>query len=105
MGTGHLGCGLYFGQDATCDYATGFQVAGTADSPTIDLTSYVAPITLRYEYRVGNETGFCLYDQASVRVSDDGFATSVIEADLECGAPTTMLENAGWQTATVDLSA
>ncbi len=101
----HPGCGLYFGQDATCTYATPFAVAGNADSPTIDLTGVVAPVTLRFDYRVGNEGSGCVWDLATVLVSDDGFGTATVVADLQCGAPTELLENAGWQSAAVDLSA
>lgn len=101
----HPGCGLYFGQDATCTFATPLAVSGNADSPTIDLTGVVAPITLRFDYRVGNEGSGCTWDLATVLLSDDGFGSSTVVADLNCGAPTALLENAGWQSATVDLSA
>jgi hypothetical protein len=102
---GHPGCGLYFGIDASCNYSNGLTVSGNADSPTIDLTGVVAPVVFRFDYRVETEFSLCTWDLATVRVSDNGFASSTIVADLGCGAPTTLLDSAGWQSAVVDLSA
>jgi HYR domain len=106
---GQPGCGLYCGLDATCDFSAG-TVSGSATSPIIDLSDYVAPVMLRFDYRIQTEltdrpASACEWDVATVSVSDDGFATSTVVVDQGCGAPTMLIENAPWQTATVDLSA
>jgi hypothetical protein len=102
---GEPGCGLYFGDDFFCDYDTGFAVAGSAISPMIDLSSVTGPITLTFDYRLETEVSPCTYDQVRVLVSDDGFATSTQLADNGCTGPAFLLDGAGWQGASIDLSA
>jgi hypothetical protein len=98
---GEPGCGLYFGQDATCDYDAGFAVSGSATSPVIDLTPYVGPATLTFDYRLGTEH-FCDFDVAFVEVSTDGFTWTTLAGNCAGG---TFLVEGGWTTAVVDLSA
>ncbi|MFO0873083.1 MAG: HYR domain-containing protein [Phycisphaerales bacterium] len=104
------GFGLYYGNDATCNYITGALAnSGTATSPTIDLTAESGAITLSFDYRIEIESftsAGCFYDIPQVLVSDDGFATSTLVAGrIQCGAPVDLAIGVGWTSATVDLSA
>ncbi|MBN1609788.1 MAG: S8 family serine peptidase [Polyangiaceae bacterium] len=91
---------LYYGQDSTCDFATGTTTSGTVHSVPITLNLDADP-ALTFNYFLETEGG-STYDRASALISVDGGTAVVLASSY--GTGTALLVNSGsWQQATVDL--
>jgi hypothetical protein len=90
---------FYYGQEATCNYATGSKNSGSLTSPLISGVSGSATLSFSY-WRQVEFFANGSYDQASVQVSYDGGSTWTTVWSEDCKVAS---ENA-WQMTSVSLS-
>lgn len=91
----------YYGQDLTGDYNTGVANSGNLTSAPITIQP-AGTTTLLFNYRLQTENPISGFDQATVLVSTDGFATSTVLATKSSGA---IAESLVWRSMALDLSA
>jgi Gylcosyl hydrolase family 115 C-terminal domain/Dictyostelium (slime mold) repeat len=92
---------LYFGIDSTCNYDAAAISAGTATSTPISVTNS-SLLKLRFNYYLQTEH-LSPYDKATVQVSVNGGAYSIVASNNAGGVP--LLDGTGvWQASEVDLS-
>ena len=80
---------FYYGQDSSCDYATGSATSGTLTSPGI--SGITAASTLDFDYYRVVESYAGTYDKTEVAVIAGGSATTVWSLDSSTAS------TAGWQ--------
>ncbi|MGB2983583.1 MAG: right-handed parallel beta-helix repeat-containing protein [Candidatus Bipolaricaulia bacterium] len=68
----------YFGQDATCNYATGYQVLGYLTSPAIPIDACVTDIAIGFDHFREVEGYSGAFDRTSVQVRWDGGPWQVV---------------------------
>jgi hypothetical protein len=105
---------LYFGIDSSCTYDNGQTVAGTATSGPITVsnipsTSDTSIVRLHLNYFLATERGGYYddsdYDQASVQISVNGGAYTVVASDsVNQGGAILEDGGTGWHSATIDLT-
>ena len=97
---GHSAGGiLYYGKDATCDYASPTPILHTITSPVIGIAN-PALAELGFNYHLQTEDD-PLYDNAEVRVSVDGGPFQLVASNNQGGAK--LNETPGWEEARVEI--
>jgi hypothetical protein len=92
---------LYFGIDSSCNFSNSNIVAGTATSTPIAIAD-TSLVKLRVSYVLGTENS-TYYDKASVQVSVNGGAFTVVASNNQGGVK--LQETTTWTTAEADLTA
>jgi extracellular elastinolytic metalloproteinase len=82
---------FYYGQDSSCDYATGSATSGTLTSP--EISGITASSTLDFDYYRVVESYSGAYDKTEVAIVSGGSATTVWALDSSTAS------TAAWQAA------
>jgi hypothetical protein len=94
---------LYFGIDSTCTFANGVTDSGTATSVPVSIADTSA-VKLRFNYFLATEKLPPYYDQATVQVSINGGAYSILASNGSGGS--VLQDSTGaWQAMTIDITA
>ncbi len=99
--SGGTGAVAYFGQDGSCNFATGAAVSGELVSAPVDLSLAVGDVSLSFRSFLATER-LSGYDRATVQVWS--FATGWVTLDTDAARGGGLADSGGWQDRTYNIS-